>query len=130
MITGFTYSNNGDVSGNHGGADLWVFNINEAGTLQWQIALGGTSNEVFSRGTKTIQTADGSYYVGTETFSNDGNVSGSAGNSDLWLVKLNNAGVFQSRRWKFWTADRRAENRLHPAHHEREWFEWFVEGQV
>ena len=95
VITGFTYSNNGDVSGNHGGADLWVFNINEAGTLQWQIALGGTSNEVFSRGTKTIQTADGSYYVGTETFSNDGNVSGSAGNSDLWLVKLNNAGVFQ-----------------------------------
>jgi hypothetical protein len=95
LVTGITYSSNGDVSGNHGGADLWVFNINEAGTLQWQIALGGTSNEVFSKGTKTIEAADGSYYIGTETFSNDGNVSGNAGNSDLWLVKLNNTGVFQ-----------------------------------
>jgi hypothetical protein len=94
VISGLTMSNNGDVSGNHGGQDLWVFDINETGTLQWQAALGGTLNEVISNA-KVIQALDGSYYIGTETLSNNGNVTGNAGSRDMWLVKLNSTGVFQ-----------------------------------
>ena len=95
LIAGYSYSNNGDLTVNQGGSDLWVFNINESGTLQWQISLGGTSNEVLSKNIKAIQSADGSFYIGTETASSDGNVSGNAGSSDLWLIKLNTTGAFQ-----------------------------------
>jgi uncharacterized repeat protein (TIGR01451 family) len=93
VITGSTLSNDGNVTGNHGSRDLWIFDINESGTLQWQISLGGSSTEGVNA--KTIQASDGYLYSFTETSSNNGNVSGNAGSSDMWLVKLSSTGTFQ-----------------------------------
>ena len=42
VIAGDTRSNDGDVSGFNGNADVWVIKINDQGTLLWEKTLGGT----------------------------------------------------------------------------------------
>ena len=50
IVAGYTYSNDGDVTGYHGGtnqygyplADAWVVKLNAAGGMVWQRCLGGT----------------------------------------------------------------------------------------
>ena len=42
IVAGFSSSNNGDVTGNHGGGDYWVVKLDSSGNLQWQKSLGGT----------------------------------------------------------------------------------------
>jgi len=92
IIVGGTYSNDGDVSGNHGSSDCWVVKLNSLGDIQWQKALGGTDKD---SGSEIIQTADGGYIVGGGTKSNDGNVSGNHGGNDAWVVKLSNSGTIE-----------------------------------
>ena len=43
ITSGLTYSNDGDVSGYHGGdeADAWVVKLSSSGSIQWQKVLGG-----------------------------------------------------------------------------------------
>src|SRR5436190_12259968 len=42
IFSGYTSSNDGDVSGNHGGfEDGWVVKTDSTGTLIWQKCLGG-----------------------------------------------------------------------------------------
>lgn len=40
IVFGFTTSNDGDVSGNHGYIDYWIAKMDSAGAIQWQKALG------------------------------------------------------------------------------------------
>src|SRR5215207_9153051 len=42
ITSGNTYSNNGDVSGNHGASDCWIVKIDTARNIQWQKAFGGS----------------------------------------------------------------------------------------
>jgi len=86
IVAGYTWSNDGDVSGNHGGYDYWVVKLNSSGAILWQKCLGGTGGEVAS---SIQQTIDGGFIVAGETGgSNDGDVSGYHGNYDAWVVKL------------------------------------------
>ncbi|RCR70529.1 hypothetical protein [Larkinella punicea] len=89
VVAASTFSNNGDVSGNHGESDFWVVKLNSAGGIVWQKALGGTGTE-YARAITT--TADGGFVVIGETLSNDGDVSGNHGGSDIWVVRLNSIG--------------------------------------
>lgn len=42
IVVGQTDSNNGDVSGFHGGpTDWWSLKLNNLGGIEWQLALGG-----------------------------------------------------------------------------------------
>jgi uncharacterized repeat protein (TIGR01451 family) len=96
VIVGNTGSNDGDISGNNGGEDLWVIKISDSnGALIWQRALGGSrAEEDFEQ--QVVVANDGSIYAITGTFSNDGYVSGNHGtgdNGDIWLVKLNSTGT-------------------------------------
>jgi len=85
IVAGVTWSNDGDVSGNHGVLDFWVVKLSSMGSLQWQKCLGGSSlDEAHS----IQQTDDGGYIVLGSTGSNDGDVSGNHGDSDFWVVKL------------------------------------------
>ncbi|MCK4664989.1 MAG: T9SS type A sorting domain-containing protein [Bacteroidales bacterium] len=89
IVAGYSDSNDGDVSGNHGGSDSWVVKLDDSGTIEWQKCLGGWESD----GAKsTQQTTDGGYIVVGYTFSNDGNVSGNHGGGDYWIVKLNELG--------------------------------------
>ena len=85
IFSGKTISNDGDVSGNHGGYDAWIVKIDSLGNLLWSKCYGGSGNEDFS----TIQqTRDNNYIFSTSTESNDGDVSGNHGLEDYWVVKL------------------------------------------
>ncbi|MDR3272603.1 MAG: T9SS type A sorting domain-containing protein, partial [Flavobacteriaceae bacterium] len=90
IVAGRTSSNDGDVSGNHGGnSDGWVVKLDASGAVQWQKCLGGSNSEVFNA---IQQTSDGGYIVAGYTNSNDGDVSGNHGSDDFWVVKLNASG--------------------------------------
>ncbi|HNP49293.1 MAG TPA: hypothetical protein PKL85_10670, partial [Bacteroidia bacterium] len=43
IFAGQATSNDGDVSGNHGTADVWVVKLDSNGTIQWQHCYGGSS---------------------------------------------------------------------------------------
>ncbi|HOY40146.1 MAG TPA: hypothetical protein PLK75_12685, partial [Bacteroidales bacterium] len=93
IFSGYTESNNGDVSGNHGGQDAWVVKLDDTGNIEWQKCLGGSSND---KARSIQQTSDGGYIVAGNTFSNDGDVSGNhSGNSDAWVIKLEDTGNIQ-----------------------------------
>ena len=92
IVAGTTSSNNGDVTGNHGNDDAWVVKLNSTGSLQWQKALGGTTEDV----AHCIQpTTDGGYIVAGYTLSTDGDVTGNNGNRDAWVVKISSTGSLQ-----------------------------------
>lgn len=42
VTAGYSWSNDGDVTGNHGGWDYWVVRLTLTGTLEWQKSLGGS----------------------------------------------------------------------------------------
>jgi hypothetical protein len=88
-----SYSNDHDVSGNHGGDDVWLGKIDSAGNLLWQKSYGGTDNDIpFA----LKITSDGGYIVAGETYSNDFDVQGNHDTtgieSDVWVLKIDSAG--------------------------------------
>ncbi|PWA04723.1 T9SS type A sorting domain-containing protein [Flavobacterium psychrotolerans] len=86
IVAGETQSVDGDVSGNHGGADYWIVKLNGIGTIQWQKSVGGSGYDAAS---SIQQTADGGYIIAGATGFNDGDVTtGIHGSSDYWIVKL------------------------------------------
>jgi hypothetical protein len=58
-------------------------------SIDWENNLGGSSSDDFWSIQKT---SEGGYIIGGSTTSNDGDVSGNNGNSDVWVVKLDNGG--------------------------------------
>ena len=92
IVSGDTYSFNGDVTGNHGNNDFWVLKLNPSGDLQWQKTLGGYSSDMpFD----IIQANDGGYTVVGKTFSMDGDITNSNGGNAAWIVKLDSGGILQ-----------------------------------
>lgn len=92
ITIGQTTSNDGDIAGNHGNADISVIKLNSLGTVQWQKCFGGSS---FDYGSSIIQTTDGGYIFCGSTESNDGDVTGNHGYSDIWIVKLSATGIIE-----------------------------------
>ena len=91
IMAGFTFSNDGDISGNHGLTDAWVIKLDGNGNKVWQKVLGGTGSD---QATSIKTTSDGGYIMVGTTTSNDGDVSYHAINSynDVWVVKLDGNG--------------------------------------
>lgn len=92
IFAGTTYSNDGDVSGNHGGSDYWIVKINSLGTIEWQKTYGGSGNET---GSDIQQTNDNGYIISGYTYSNNGEITGNHGIADFWIVKTNSTGVIE-----------------------------------
>lgn len=89
LLLGVTSSNNGDVEGAHGYSDLWAIKIDASGNVLWKKTLGGSFNEGI---VDALLTSDNGYIIAGHTDSNDGDVSGSHGAQDIWIVKLNYSG--------------------------------------
>jgi len=89
IIAGTTFSNNGDVSMNHGYIDYWIVKLTSAGDIVWQKSLGGSD---YDYAYSIQQTIDEGYIVAGYTKSNDGDVTGNHGYGDYWIVKLTSAG--------------------------------------
>ena len=89
IISGLSESNDINVSGNHGKADIWVVKLTSSGEITWQKCLGGSEDEWSN---SILQTLDGGYILAGTTYSNDGDVSGNHGDGDIWVVKLTSSG--------------------------------------
>lgn len=85
VISGGSDSEDGDVTGAHGGYDCWVVKLDGSGELQWQKAMGGSGADA---GSSIKQTSDEGFVVAGYSNSMDGDVSGIHGAEDFWVVKL------------------------------------------
>ncbi|MBL7986039.1 MAG: hypothetical protein JNM91_13625, partial [Flavobacteriales bacterium] len=89
-IAGMTYSTDGDVSGNHGGQDIWLARVNEVGEIQWSRAYGSTGEE---EAREVIALADGGAVFAGKTSANNGDVVGAHGVDDGWVVRVDATGA-------------------------------------
>lgn len=89
IVAGWSGSNSGDVSGNHGNIDSWIIKLDMDGNLEWQKSMGGSLGDYFW---SVQQTTDGGFIVAGQTESNDFDVSGNHGDRDYWIVKLDTGG--------------------------------------
>ncbi|MEI6089555.1 MAG: choice-of-anchor D domain-containing protein [bacterium] len=77
--------------------DYWVCKLDSMGLIEWQYTWGGSKND-YPYSIK--QTKDGGYIVAGETWSNDGDVTGSHNQpstpfSDCWILKLKTNGKLE-----------------------------------
>ena len=86
IVAGDSYSNDGDVTINHGRRDYWVVKLDGNGNIQWQKSFGGPEDDVAS---SVQQTSDSGYVVVGWSYSNA--VTG----PDYWAVKLDVSGKLQ-----------------------------------
>jgi hypothetical protein len=93
IVAGYSESNDGDVTENHGGGDYWVVKLNPIGDIVWQKSLGGSGTDYpYS----IQQTNDGGYIIIGASNSNDGDIIGKKyKNTDCWIVKLDSIGTIQ-----------------------------------
>ncbi len=90
IVAGSSYSNDGDLTSNNGGWDMWVFKLDPSGDIQWQTSFGGTSLDV---GMSVSQTTDGGYIVAGHSDSNNGDFPINQGEEDTWILRLDPAGA-------------------------------------
>ena len=89
ILSGTTFSNDGDVSGNHGASDYWIVKLDSAGLLQWQKCLGGSDYDI---GRSVIQPTSGGYVTCGYSYSNNGDVTGNHGDYDYWIAGMSSSG--------------------------------------
>jgi hypothetical protein len=94
VLTGTSNSNDGQVSGGHGGHDFWVVKLNSAGAFVWQQCYGGLGYEVAFGIT---QTSSGNYVVAGFTDGNSGQVTGWHGHFDAWVAYLTNTNSVEAQ---------------------------------
>ena len=98
IVLGEATSNGGDVTGHHGGSDVWIVKLDESSNILWQRSLGGSSTE---SAMSFFENSDASIIVLANTTSNNGDVSGYHSGTqippaeDMWIVKLNGNGILQ-----------------------------------
>lgn len=88
IVGGYSNSNNGDVTGNHGGYDYWVIKIDSNGFIQWQKSYGGTGNE----GTSNTGSSYRPFSSISQT-SNNGDVIGNHGANDYLIINADENGT-------------------------------------
>ena len=100
-VLGYSKSNDGDVTGNHGNEDYWIVKLDNTGrkgingaagtppNIEWQKSLGSPGVDY---GYSLIQTTDGGYILAGTGYSNGGDITGNHGDDDYWVVKLDNSG--------------------------------------
>ena len=100
ILIGLTTSDDGDIGwGFHGTPgivnyfyDIWVARLDISGNIVWKKCLGSYGTE----GARDIQpTADGGFIVAGTTTGDGGDVQGTNGGVDVWIVKLDGNGQIQ-----------------------------------
>jgi hypothetical protein len=93
IVAGSATSNDGDVSGNHGGADCWIVKLDDTGSIEWQECLGSIGEDM---GYSIQQASDGGYILAAAAGYDGGDVSGfHGGMTDYWILKLTDAGSIE-----------------------------------
>ena len=92
IVAGYTESDTGNFSGNHGDSDFLVVKLSPSGNVEWRKMYGGS---LWERANDIQCTNDGGYIVTGYAESLDGDVVITNGNDDFWVVKLNVLGAIQ-----------------------------------
>ncbi|MCB0519504.1 MAG: gliding motility-associated C-terminal domain-containing protein [Lewinellaceae bacterium] len=95
IVAGFTRSVDFDVASNFGSADYWILKLDTAGQIEWEKTFGGTD---FDIATSVVQTPDGGFAAAGGALSSNGQVNGSHGAEDVWVIKLDPSGNLQWQR--------------------------------
>ena len=94
IISGDTDSDDGDVIGQHAclgcSRDYWILKLDRFGAIEWQRCLGGVFDE---KSSGITQTNDSGFVAVGSCVGDNGDVSGSHGLFDYWVVKLSNSGT-------------------------------------
>jgi hypothetical protein len=95
IVFGFTFSNDGNVSGNHGYFDYWMVKLDSQGNIEWQKTFGGTDQDGYNFITQQVdgahsiqQTSDLGYVFAGYAKSSDGDATLNHGDFDYWVVKV------------------------------------------
>jgi len=95
LVLGYTYSNDGDFSSNHGLSDYGVLKLDKSGNTLWIKCYGGSN---YDEGNFIIATSDGGFaFIGNST-STDGDIKDHLGityNTDAWMTKCDALGNIQ-----------------------------------
>ncbi len=89
VLVGYTASNDGDVSGYHGGGDAWVVRLDQTGTVLWNRCYGGSR---LDEATAVVQSKDGGFIVAGYSNSYDGDAAGNTGAFNAWIFKIDPEG--------------------------------------
>ncbi len=103
LLSGYTTSNDGDVSGNEGFQDYWIVKVDSSGNIIWDKNFGYAGSD---QAYKAFQTSDGGFFI-TGFF--DVSASGGGGNDlqkgvqhgvgEYWGIKLDANGTKEWRRY-------------------------------
>ena len=91
VLSGYTMSSDGDVTLNHNPLDIWMLRLDSSMNILWQNTFGGSYSDAFNSSRSIVRNSRGNYVIAGGTWSNDGDVSGNHGASDIWLFELNRA---------------------------------------
>lgn len=92
VVTGLSFSGDGDVSGNYGDDDFWIVKLDPNGAIEWEQNYGGSKADM----ALTVDlTAEGGYIIGGFSASNDHDVSANYGSGDYWVIVLDTSGIIQ-----------------------------------
>ncbi len=89
ILCGRASAADGDLTMNNGSADMWVFKINNTGSLIWSKNFGGSKTEIANC---VLKNSSGDLLIGAASNSYDYDVSGNYGDDDYWLIKLDTNG--------------------------------------
>ncbi|MGB5271438.1 MAG: hypothetical protein WBN52_13125, partial [Eudoraea sp.] len=89
VMAGFSESEDYDISNTKGSYDFWVIKLTATGELLWERSFGGSGIEIAY---DIAKTDDGAYVVTGNTFSTDKDISMNHGESDIWLIKIDDNG--------------------------------------
>ena len=90
IVSGFSESDNGDVSDNYGNFDFWVLKITADGTIEWDQNYGGSGPDWSY---EIELTSDGGYAIAGSTISDNVDVSDNNGFYDYWVIKIDAIGT-------------------------------------
>ena len=89
VIVGSSQSSNGDLTGNNGSSDAWIFKIDSVGNLIWQKNFGGSGFDAFR---SIAINGDGNFIVTGFTKSITATSNGNKGKADVWVAKISSNG--------------------------------------
>ena len=85
IVAGVSSSSNGDLTGNNGLSDAWIFKIDNTGNIQWQRNIGGVENDALK---SIVSNSDNSYTLTGYTRSATVLNNGLKGQADLWIITV------------------------------------------
>ena len=89
LLIGSSESEDFDINNSKGSYDFWILKISTHGDMLWEKSFGGSGIENAYAGVKTL---DGNYLIAGSAISIDGDISASKGNSDAWVIKIDDNG--------------------------------------